>query len=146
MRAAAFLLAWLAASLAWGQAREPLVIETGSAKHAFQVEFAATPEQKSRGLMFRERMAPDHGMLFDFRPGQHVAMWMRNTLIPLDMLFILSDGRIRNIHKRAVPHSEATIASDGAVAAVLEINGGAADRLGIAPGDLVRHRLFGNLP
>ncbi|HEX6979549.1 MAG TPA: DUF192 domain-containing protein, partial [Alphaproteobacteria bacterium] len=86
----------------------------------------------------------DAGMLFDFKRDQPVSMWMRNTRIPLDMLFIARDGRIVNIAQRTVPFSEATIQSKGAVRAVLELNGGTAQRLGIRPGDTVRHPIFRN--
>jgi len=123
-----------------------LVIETAGGPHKFQVELATTDAEKAEGLMYRRELAPDAGMLFDMGPGEHEAtFWMKNTYIPLDMLFIRADGRIRNIAERAVPQSLATIASDGPVRAVLEINGGTVARLGIKPGDKVRHALFGNL-
>jgi hypothetical protein len=82
-------------------------------------------------------------MLFDFQDEQHVAFWMRNTLIPLDMIFIGADGVVRRVHARAVPHDETTIPSGVPVRAVLEIAGGEAARLGIRPGDRVRHPIFG---
>jgi uncharacterized membrane protein (UPF0127 family) len=85
-------------------------------------------------------------MLFDFKRQQPVSFWMRNTLIPLDMFFIKTDGRIVNIAKRTVPHSERGIPSVEPVLGVLETNAGVADRLGIKPGDVVRHRVFGNAP
>ena len=122
-----------------------LVIEANGTKHTLQVELAATEKSRQVGLMFRRKMAADAGMLFDYGRTQPVAMWMKNTYIPLDMLFIAADGRVVNIAKRTVPHSLSTIASVGRVRAVLEVNAGATDRLGIKPGDLVRHRIFGNL-
>lgn len=121
-----------------------LFIESGGKRLHFNIEVADTDEQRGLGLMYRKSMAADAGMLFDFKRDQPVSMWMRNTVIPLDMLFIARDGRVVNIAKRAVPFSESTIASDGPVRAVLELNGGAADRLGIKPGDIVIHALFRN--
>jgi hypothetical protein len=122
-----------------------LAIETAAGqRHRFTVELADSDEKRALGLMFRDRMAPDAGMLFDFKSDQPVAMWMRNTRLPLDMLFIARDGRVVNIRERAVPFSEESIYSDGPVRAVLELNGGTASRLGLRPGDRVRHALFGN--
>jgi uncharacterized membrane protein (UPF0127 family) len=121
-----------------------LTIETATARHHFNIELADTDDRRANGLMFRTSMAPDAGMLFDFKADQPVAMWMRNTLIPLDMVFIARDGRIVNIAERTVPHSEASIWSDGPVRAVLELNGGTAQRLAIRPGDRVIHRMFRN--
>lgn len=122
--------------------KSALTIETVSGAHRFAVELAQTPEQMSFGLMFRKQMAPDAGMLFVYESPRMAAMWMRNTYIPLDMLFIGADGRIVNIAERTVPHSEATVASNGPVRATLELNGGTASRLGIKPGDRVRHEAF----
>ena len=115
----------------------PLAIETADgARHGFIVELAKTPEQMAQGLMFRRKLARDAGMLFLYRPPRQAAMWMKNTLIPLDMVFIGQDGRIV---KLVEPHSLKAVASDGPVAAVLELNGGTVSRLGIAPGDRVVH-------
>ena len=123
-----------------------LVIVSGGDRHVFQVEMAVTPEQRTQGLMFRQNLAPDAGMLFDFGPRpQRAMMWMRNTYIPLDMVFIADDGRIESIAERTVPLSLETISSDGPVRGVLELNGGTASRLGIAPGDLVEHPVFGTV-
>jgi hypothetical protein len=119
-----------------------LTIESVGRSHHFNVELAETPEQKSRGLMFRREMAADAGMLFIYPRETVVTMWMRNTFIPLDMLFIEADGRIAHIAERAVPRSDGTISSRTRVLAVLEINGGAARRLGIAVGDRVVHPAF----
>ena len=120
-----------------------LSIETAAgAEHAFQVEIAETPEQRAQGLMFRRQMAADAGMLFLFGGSQVRGMWMKNTLIPLDMLFIDETGKIVRIEERTVPHSERAIVSGGPVSAVLELNAGTASRLMIKPGDWVRHPAF----
>lgn len=124
---------------------EPLTIETASGKtHDFTAELALDNAQREQGLMFRKSMPPESGMLFDFGMSRDVAMWMRNTLIPLDMLFIARDGRITHIHENAVPHSEAIISSRGPVNFVLELNGGTAKRYGIKPGDMIRSAQIGN--
>jgi uncharacterized membrane protein (UPF0127 family) len=144
-------LATLAASPGLAQtpnlrfATSSLTIETASgARHRFTVELADDDARRALGLMYRDRMAADAGMLFDFKSDQPVSMWMRNTRIPLDMLFVARDGRVVNIRERAVPFSEETIPSDGPVRAVLELNGGTVARLGIRPGDRLRHAVFGN--
>ena len=125
--------------------RSSLTVETASGGHfRFDVEIAETPAQQSQGLMHRETIAADAGMLFVYRTVQPATFWMKNTLIPLDMIFISADGRIVNIHERAVPHSLDGIRSAGPVKGVLEINGGMASRLGIRPGDRVLHPVFGN--
>jgi uncharacterized protein len=139
---AGLLAAFVAVTLAWADNLTPLSITTQSGTHRFMVEFADTPDRRAVGLMHRPAMATDHGMLFDFKTDAPVAMWMRNTRIPLDMLFIARDGRIVNIAERAVPFSETTIPSKGPVRAVLELNGGTAARLGIKPGDHVAHAMF----
>lgn len=134
MRSVAFLIVLLAPALVWAAEpdRIPLTVTTADgAEHVFQVEIAETPEQRGRGLMFREELAADHGMLFIFPRRERIAMWMRNTPIPLDMLFISDDGRVRQVHERAVPYSEATISSRRRVRYVLELAGGTAERLGI---------------
>ncbi|HYD99835.1 MAG TPA: DUF192 domain-containing protein [Alphaproteobacteria bacterium] len=116
----------------------PLAIETaGGARHDFAVELALTPQEQARGLMFRESMPADRGMLFVWPQPRVLTMWMQNTLIPLDMLFIGADGRIVRIAERTVPMSQATISSEKPAVAVLELNGGTAARLGIKPGDRV---------
>ena len=118
--------------------RGEVVIETRAGARRFTVEIARTTDQRRRGLMYRTELARDGGMLFVFdRPGV-VRMWMKDTLIPLDMLFIGENGRIRRIAARTTPLSEKTIASGGPVSAVLELTAGTAERLGIAPGDRVR--------
>ena len=114
-----------------------LVIRSGGREHRFSVEVARTPREHSQGLMFRRRMAPDAGMLFVYDPPRPVSMWMRNTYLPLDMLFIAPDGRISRIVERTVPLSEENIPSRGTVRAVLELNAGTTARLGIEPGATV---------
>jgi uncharacterized protein len=121
-----------------------LVIDTATGPRRFSVEIARTPEQQELGLMFRPSLAPDAGMLFDFGETRPVSFWMKNTFIPLDMLFISADGRVADIHEHAVPMSEATIDSRVPVRAVLELNGNTVEELGIRPGDVVHHAIFGN--
>lgn len=118
----------------------PLTIATADGRELeFSVEIAETDAQRARGLMYRSRLAADAGMLFDFKRDLPVAMWMKNTLIPLDMLFLTADGRIVGIVERAVPQSLETLVSPGPVRAVLELNGGTVERLGIAVNDQVHH-------
>jgi uncharacterized membrane protein (UPF0127 family) len=122
----------------------PLTIVTAGGPHEFTVELATTPSQMEQGLMFRKSLAPDAGMLFDYMAPSMAMMWMKNTLIPLDMLFVDAQGRIVNIHERAVPGSLATISAAAPVRAVIELNGGTAARLGIRPGDRVMLPIFDN--
>jgi len=119
-----------------------LTIVTASGRHKFAVEVATTPAQMQQGLMFRQSLAPDAGMLFDFGAPTMAEMWMKNTLIPLDMLFVDAKGRIVNIRQRAVPGSLATIAAAAPVRAVIELNGGTAARLDIRPADRVIFPIF----
>jgi uncharacterized protein len=121
---------------------QTLEIASKTGVHAFQVEMAITPEEKERGLMFRRELPEGHGMLFDFFVDQDVAFWMKNTYIPLDMIFIRSDGRILRIAENAQPLSERNIPSGGPVRAVLEVIGGTARKMGIAPGDHVSGSIF----
>jgi hypothetical protein len=146
MSIVAALLSWLPAEAQPSQAlpKGDVTIAAGSGKHVFHVEIVTTPEQMAQGLMYRKSLAPDAGMLFDYGRPQPASFWMKNTLIPLDMIFIGADGRIVNIHERAVPHSLDPIPSAGPVRAVLEVNGGTASRLGIKPGDRVLHPIFGS--
>ena len=119
-----------------------LEIVTKNGVHVFTVEIAKTDEERQKGLMFRKELPEGRGMLFDFKPDQHVSMWMRNTYIPLDMLFINGDGTIRRIAENTEPLSEKTIPSGGPVRGVLEVVGGTAKKLGIKAGDKVAHPLF----
>lgn len=121
-----------------------IVVKQSGGRYTFQIELARTPAQRQQGLMFRERLAPDAGMLFDYEKPQPIAMWMKNTYVPLDMIFIDADGIVTHIAKRAVPLSLQPISSNGPVRAVLEVNGGITDHLGISVGDEVRHAIFGN--
>ena len=123
----------------------PLVIETADGSHRFEVMVAQSREQRLKGLMFRLKMADDHGMIFDYGRPRTVSMWMKNTYISLDMLFIRADGTIANIAARNKPRSLRSVPSDGPVTASLELTAGTAERLGIKAGDVVRHALFGNL-
>jgi uncharacterized membrane protein (UPF0127 family) len=115
----------------------PLDVVTRSGSHSFTVEIAETEEQRAQGLMFRSRLAPDAGMLFIYPAERRLSMWMKNTLIPLDMLFVASDGAIVGIHERAVPRSLRSIASRVPARAVVEFAGGTVARLGIRVGDRV---------
>lgn len=151
LAAIAMALAVLAGS-AMAQPQQPppmqfdtdtLAIRTASGEVKFKVELAVTPAQQQRGLMFRDKLEPYTGMLFDFGRPQAISMWMMNTLIPLDMVFIAPDGRILNIAANTKPMSTDTILSQGPAKGVLEIAGGTARLLGIKPGDLVLHRAFG---
>jgi len=141
---AASLFAFLAGAQLQRFATSELTIVSSTGPHRFTVEIAESPAQMEQGLMFRRTMAPDAGMLFDYKAPTLATMWMRNTLIPLDMLFVDAQGRIVNIRERAVPQSLDVIAAASPVRAVIELNGGTAARLGIAPGDQVRHPIFGN--
>lgn len=122
--------------------KSALTIESGGKRHRFTVEIADNDERRTLGLMHRRQMAADAGMLFDFKRDGQVSMWMRNTVLPLDMLFVDRDGIVRKIHQRAVPFSETVISSDVPVRAVLELNGGTASRLGLKPGDRLDHPMF----
>ncbi len=122
---------------------QDVVIETQAGdKHKFITELALTPDEMSVGLMFRKDMKDDHGMLFYFGAEREARFWMKNTFIPLDMLFIKSDGTIFYIHENAQPHDLNSIAPDGLASAVLEINAGLSKELGIKVGDKVQHTLF----
>ena len=118
--------------------RGELVIETASGPLRLHVEIARTREQRSRGLMFRTTLKADSGMIFLYENPREISMWMKNTILSLDMLFIAEDGRITRIVANTSPMSEATIPSRGPVRAVLELLAGAAERLAIEPGDHVR--------
>ena len=120
--------------------KDTVTVETAAgAKHRFNVELAITPQQMAQGLMYRRQMAADAGMLFVYDPPDNAVFWMKNTFIPLDMIFIGTDGRILNIAERTIPQSETPVPAAGLTKAVLEINGGASSRLGIKAGDRVRH-------
>lgn len=117
-------------------------ILTSRGRVKFTVELAVTKAEQARGLMFRKSLAPDRGMLFPYNPPQRAAFWMKNTLIPLDILYIAPDGRVLSIARNAVPRDETPIPSGGVVGGVLEIPGGRAAQLGILPGDRVLNKIF----
>jgi uncharacterized membrane protein (UPF0127 family) len=144
LRSVALLLFALAvlATPAGAQNLERVEIVSKTGVHVFDVEMAATPEQRSTGLMHRKELARGRGMLFDFEGDGPIAMWMKNTYVSLDMIFIRSDGTIARIAENTTPLSEQIIPSGAPVKAVLEVVAGTAKRLGIAPGDRVAHRLF----
>jgi len=131
-----------APALAKGLKVERLDVVTAKGAYHFKVEVADTFATRERGLMFRTRLAPDRGMLFDFKIAQPVSFWMRNTLIPLDIVFIAPDGRVVSIAANAVPHDETPLPSAGPALGVLELRGGRAAEIGLSPGDRVRHRIF----
>lgn len=130
------------AALAKGARLEPLeiVMPTGRAK--FLVEVVDNDATRSKGLMNRRSLAPDRGMLFDFKSPREVAFWMRNTYIPLDLIFIRADGRVLSIARNAKPFDETPIPSGGPILGVLEIPGGRAAQIGVLPGDRIAHRIF----
>lgn len=121
---------------------EQLTIETANGPVRFTVEIADDDNERRRGLMFRESLAGDRGMLFHFQQPEMASFWMRNTIISLDIIFIGPDGRILNIAERTTPYSEEGVPSAGLTRGVLEIRGGRARELGIRAGDRVRHRIF----
>jgi uncharacterized membrane protein (UPF0127 family) len=121
---------------------QPLEIATKSGVKLFSVEMATTEEEKTTGLMYRKELADGKGMLFDFSPEQQVSMWMKNTYISLDMIFIRADGRILRIAENTEPMSTRIIPSGGLAKGVLEVIAGTAQKYGIAPGDRVAHPLF----
>jgi uncharacterized membrane protein (UPF0127 family) len=137
--AAVVLVAWFGFTPKLGAASRPdrISITTDSGAHAFSVEWAVTEPEREQGLMFRQSMPADHGMIFDFDVDSPVYFWMKNTPLPLDMVFITSDGTIARIEQNAEPYSERNIPSGAPVRYVLEINGGVAKRIGAKPGDKV---------
>ncbi len=120
-----------------GLAVVPLTITGGKARHTFRVEVAGTSAEQAKGLMFRTAMGADEGMIFPMNPPRMASFWMRNTVIPLDLVFVGPDGRITNIAANAVPYDERPLSSAGLVKGVLELGGGRAAELGIVAGDLV---------
>jgi uncharacterized membrane protein (UPF0127 family) len=123
----------------------PLEIDTASGPHVFDVEWEITDAERERGLMDRKTMAANHGMLFDFRPhDEPVMFWMKDTFLPLDMIFIGHDGRVVAIKHDAKPMDESIINSGASTTGVLEVNAGVAETIGVKVGDEVRHAMFGN--
>jgi uncharacterized protein len=142
---AAFLAALVflgAVPVARAASVQPLEIATKSGVHVFSVEMATTEEEKQNGLMWRKELPDGKGMLFDFSPEQQISMWMKNTYIPLDMIFIRADGRILRIAENTEPLSTKIISSGGLAKGVLEVIAGTAQKYGIQPGDRVAHPLF----
>jgi len=123
---------------------EMISIDTSAGAHALQVEIAADRESQARGLMYRRQMEPNAGMLFDLHQSAPISFWMKNTYLPLDMVFIRADGTVSSVEPNAIPLSTASIPSQEPVRAVLELNGGRARQLGIKPGDHVHSAIFNN--
>jgi len=123
-----------------GLRQVPLTIRSASGEHRFIVDVAASPEQQEHGLMFVQSLAPNRGMIFPYDPPQSVAFWMKNTLIPLDMVFIRADGTIARIAANTTPQSLDPVPSGEPIAAVLEIRGGRSAELGVREGDRVEWR------
>lgn len=150
LRLAPAILALLAAACAQAAPAEsagapdgllPVTIVTDTGEHRYRVEVARTPDEQARGLMYRQEMARDRGMIFPYEPARPASFWMKNTYLSLDMIFIGADGRIESIAEDTVPLSTGSYRSQGPVAAVLELNAGEADRIGAEPGDPVRYEL-----
>jgi uncharacterized protein len=116
-----------------------LVIHTQTGDHTFTVEVVDTPESRAQGLMYRQSLADDAGMLFDFEEVREVSFWMRNTFIPLDMIFISPDGTVETVHEQAQPLDPTSIPSGVPVRFVLEIPGGRSAAIGLRPGDTISH-------
>jgi uncharacterized protein len=140
--AAAFLSVTVLAQSVLAQALEPVTLVTSSGRHVFQSEIMRTPDERARGLMFRRHLPADRGMLFDFKEVAPVSMWMQNTFIPLDMVFIRADGTVARVAERTEPMSTRTIPSGEPVLGVLEVNAGTAERIGLKAGDRVEHPMF----
>ena len=137
-----FFLAASASVPVQGSALDSLEIVTATGRHAFQVEIANNDATREHGLMDRRYMAPDHGMLFEFDREEPVSFWMKNTYIPLDMIFIAPSGVVTHIATNAEPLSERVVPSGAPCIAVLELNGGMAASIGLKVGDKVRHPFF----
>jgi uncharacterized protein len=147
VRALAFALAlaaaWLVAPLPAGSAeQQTLEIVSKSGVHVFTVELAVSDEGRQKGLMFRRSLPESQGMLFDFKTDQDVSMWMRNTYVSLDMIFIRGDGRIQRIAENTQTESDRIIPSGAPVRAVLEVVAGTAKKFGLPRGDRVASPIF----
>ena len=129
---------------ATGRPMERLTIVTTQGEHDFWVEIADEDAERQRGLMYRDALADDRGMLFQFQDVQPRGFWMRNTPNPLDIIYVAPDGKIVSIAANAVPFSEETLPSDGPANGVVELRGGRAAEIGAKAGDVVRHPFFGN--
>jgi len=118
-----------------------VVLSTATGEYKFNIEVVDDDAERTKGLMFRQHLAPDAGMLFDFQQERPVAFWMRNTFISLDMIFIAADGTVKTIHEKAIPQDPTSIPSGVPVRFVLEIPGGRAREIGLQPGDMMSHPL-----
>jgi hypothetical protein len=134
-----------AADDGWPAPIETIVVETPARSLVFSVEIASEPGTRERGLMFRHSLPEDRGMLFEYETPHRAAMWMKNTFIPLDMIFIRADGSVSEVVAHTVPRTLDIIQAAEMVVAVLEVAAGTSERLGIGPGAVIRHRFFGNL-
>lgn len=124
-------------------ALSPLTIETGTGAHVFQVETADAPEERARGLMFREELPPDRGMLFLYESERRVAFWMKDTYVSLDMIFMARDGTVLAIVENVPSRSLDVVSPEADIYAVLEVNAGTVARIGLQTGDRVRHAALG---
>ena len=122
--------------------RDTLTLHTASGAHRIDIEVAESDREKAYGLMFRQSLGDSEGMLFPYPSPQEITMWMRNTFISLDMIFIRADGIVHRVETDTEPHSERIIASRGEVTGVLEMKAGSARRLGLKPGDRVEFAHF----
>lgn len=122
--------------------RDTLTLHTARGAHRIDIEVAESDREKAYGLMFRQSLGENEGMLFPYPTAHEITMWMRNTFISLDMIFIRADGIVHRIETDTEPHSERIIASKGDVTGVLEMKAGSARRLGLKPGDRVEHPHF----
>ena len=139
-----FFLSTMLATSAFAEMRkDPLTIVTATGRYDFVVEVTETDADKAMGLMFRRTLPRRAGMLFSYDKPFEITMWMRNTYISLDMIFILKDGRVHRVEKGTEPFSERVVASQGDVSAVLEVVAGVADEIGLKAGDKIEHRFFG---
>jgi len=123
---------------------KPLTIMSETGEHTFMVEEAKTLDQQARGMMFREQMDENTGMIFEFAEPKVATIWMKNTAIPLDILFVRSNGKVLKIEHMAQPYKLRSASSEAVVAAVVELKGGTSMNLGIQPGDVIKHTFFGN--
>lgn len=131
------MLGWFLSGAFLGNGSDRISIKTSSGTHQFVVEWAMTPQEQARGLMERTDLPPDHGMVFDFGHERPATFWMKNTPLPLDMIFIHADGTVYRIERDTTPYSEGLIPSGAPVRYVLEVNAGTAARIDLQPGDRV---------
>jgi uncharacterized membrane protein (UPF0127 family) len=127
-----------------GRPLEPLTVVTATGEHTFMVEIADDEAERQRGLMFRQPLEADRGMLFEFEIAEEQGFWMKNTPSSLDIVYIGADGHIVSIASHATPFSQTVLASNGAAKGVLEVRAGRMDEIGAKPGDVVRHPFFHN--